>query len=49
MHYASHLYAPENEYLYMNIYTALMNKYFFQKPIDKIRRHYLDSKYTKMI
>ena len=34
MHYASRPYAPENEYLYMNIYTALMNKYFFQKPID---------------
>jgi len=25
---------PKNEYLYMNIHTALMNKYFFQKPID---------------
>ena len=34
VHYASRLYAPENEYLYMNIHTALMNKYFFQKPID---------------
>ena len=34
VHYASRLYAPENEYLYMNIYAALMNKYFFQKPID---------------